>query len=429
MSNALNMQVLSILACICIFFASLLTVASVPGVVKRGTLHRDPFFRTRNAYAVRRYDNALPDEEKLRQDALINNMLYQCYFEGQPTIAHADRSRGAEAILQRACAVDSYERSQRMKERKQCGQKGARARTRKRVVVRNSRRSELKSSRALYRIMDNAIPATTAHAGNAGQAGEEDTQPAARAASGELDAHGNLAAIYGILADTQSWARADSESVKTPSLFRYYFEDAQFARFLAARTSDAANSAFYVSEADLNVLKDAARSGTPYSALDEPARLLFAKLVFNRNTFQTYISMAAIAETFQLVVDECRTVDMFMHAMHSYLMDMHAMREDAVVPAAVTASLLAADMFALAYVQCSPLTTYISVGHENHRVVQLRRHIADRAHLYIESMIMLYQAWEETPDGTVCPDILDDVMARIRAFRQQYEHRYDEGCT
>ncbi|KAI4291655.1 hypothetical protein PAPHI01_0929 [Pancytospora philotis] len=408
------MFLMHFLTCILVSLAITFYSDGHAAIKEQNFIQAEPLFMSRE-YALERAYRKLKLETSVDDSKIIEDMLYHCYYKGQPVIAEHARTNSTHAILRQACKLDSFEHTTVRKTRSRRHKKAYEHATRE------ARLEALEKDRTLYRVIAEAvIGADDPH--NTDASNDIDAPPLST--RNELYLHINLVRIYhGI-----TGPRGKTLDQETP-LYHYYLDCPRFKHFLETNERSTANAGFYVSAADVDTIRDVVERRVSYIDLDESVRLLFAKVIITRNLLETYALMRAIGDTLHFNFDEYKTADNFMCAMYAYFMAVAAngSGRNAAPPATLLA--LRAELFSLAYVHCGSKKVYLYRQRgDKMKLITLGEYIADTTSIYIRSIAVLFQAWANSPHDSIDPATMNEADARLRSFFVKHRHDYKQGC-
>ncbi|KAI4291373.1 hypothetical protein PAPHI01_0647 [Pancytospora philotis] len=374
-------------------------------------------------------------EEENKMDKKIDRMLFQCFYAGQPVVPESERAKGSLPILHKVCDECAFvgnitqqpRRFRRGRYLFQAGKDREEQDERGEVVeLENSESGESVSDDTLHSVFLNAKYGPRRAYAKADPTALNTTQQTDADAEGPRHAlHGLVSVMYDKLRNRRP-ADPNSKAPKrmlSPIGF-YYLKSKPFDAFLAAWKKSRSNSMYYISREDVNRILDEVDYGTPFSELSDYDKRLFTKLVFVRNTLETYGTIRAVMEPLGLRSNEHRTAEEFLQAMYGYLLAVHESDGKLTVPYPVAMNILTIGLFNLAYADCCPhKISSIRGGKE----VVLEYFMADKMHLFIEGVIILFKAWCRSSKTNIDPAVVSAVTDGFYSFVNHSEN-YDDGC-
>ncbi|KAI4292726.1 hypothetical protein PAPHI01_2000 [Pancytospora philotis] len=363
------------------------------------------------------------------QDRKVNEMLFQCYYPGQPVVPKGERLNGSLPILHGICESDIFTRGAAQRVRRHRVGRLPRSISQDReeeneeAAADVSESSESERPDALYSALVNARYSPPSAARKAQITFNESGQPVLTYTDPEnsdSEQENNLSILY-----DEMWNKepADADRVATP-VGHYYLRSKRFVHYLATWEKNSANAKYHISQDDVDRIRDELDAGTPFHRLSEYNKQLFAKLVFVRNALETYGMIRVVMKPLGLRVDGHRTADEFLRAMYGYLMAVQRSHGRFVVAFPVAASILTGELFSLAYADCRPDSAFVEKNGEENAEKYFK---ADRAHLYIRHIIIMFRAWRESTNAAIEPDVLLRITGDINNYVNHSEN-YDDGC-
>ncbi|KAI4292472.1 hypothetical protein PAPHI01_1746 [Pancytospora philotis] len=390
-------------------------------------------------HLLKRLKDALNKAYDERVSRKIDGMLFQCYYPGQPVAEAAVQANGSLPILHGVCDPNLYKNDPPRRRRRhrhgrhaRDAEEGHKSRDDEDgaavplAPVDDSEIADREHGKALHRVLCNArfsylepLPEEGGTRAGSGMTGAD---------TAATEEGINLASVYDRMMDYEQVTSEDAvPEWKVTSIGRYFFESEHFKAFLGSWQRSSGNEEFHISQADVDGIRGTAEGGMTYKSLSMYNKRRVAKLVFVRNGLETFGMIKAAKEALGLELDEHKTADNFLRAVYEYLMTVDGSGGRLEVALSVTAPILSADMFSIAYAQCTSFNTYVKIN-EN-KMVELGRVIVDKSFAYITSMVILFQAWEESSNTAIDPEVLEKVTERLRSFYKEFQgRRYAEGC-
>ncbi|KAI4292728.1 hypothetical protein PAPHI01_2002 [Pancytospora philotis] len=365
----------------------------------------------------------------------FDKFLFQCYYRDQPVRPKSERSGVLRPRLHGACEEDAFAHDIIPKQGRQHHHHGRQPRH----ADREARDEEVETTTpegfepthdevrdGLYTLFKNVKYASSRAYPKSFPADTELALPTFSA--DELEERvkmkvGIIPAIYGELVERVDLYNTKSVWAVSP-FGRFYLKSNSFRNFLLRWERNDDNARYYISRDDMARIQDEAETGTSFHELSSASQQRFAKLVFVRNTLETYVMMRDVMEPLGLVSSERRTAEDFLQAMYGYLTAVHRSNGTLAVEYAVGVNVFASEILSFAYAGCH---TFDVVTTYNGTEVALDDYIDRYTHRYVESMIVLFNAWIKSVKNYLDPAVLSNEVDEFYSFVKRNEN-YDDGC-
>ncbi|KAI4292727.1 hypothetical protein PAPHI01_2001 [Pancytospora philotis] len=363
----------------------------------------------------------------------FDNFLFQCYYRNQPMRSESEMPSGPRSKLHGVCDRDALTRDitpTRGRRHHHYGRHTRHAdRERSEAAAPENFESNYDEIRdGLYSVLTEARYAPSRTYAKPDSAVAEPARPTFSAAALEgLVRRGNglISNIYGKLVDREPADFNDEGPARKVTRFgRFYLSSERFEYFLSTWEKNDDNARFHISQADVDRIRDEVVNGRPFSRLSSFNKQLFGKLLFVRNTLETYAMMREVMKPLGLESSGHRTAKEFLQAMYGYLMAVHKSNGKLAVVYSVGLHVFSSELLSFAYAGChsSKITTVV-----DGREIALEEHIEGKTQLYIESMIILFKAWLKSTRTYIDPAVLSEVTDKFYSYVRPSNIR-DEGC-
>ncbi|KAI4292729.1 hypothetical protein PAPHI01_2003 [Pancytospora philotis] len=385
----------------------------------------------------------LPQEPSLKlqlteaaEEDKFDKFLYQCYYSDQPVRSERRRASGPRPRLNGVCDEEALTRDIIPRVRRAHHTDADPEAQTENVeatafeAIESNYDENLDGRRSNSTNPSNSPPSTFAKADSAVT---EPTQHALSAPAFESLArgrHGLISSMYGEMVEREP-IEFDNAQLDNAQLMwgltrfgRFYLKSRSFERFLSGWKRNDSNAAYHITQDDVNNVREEVENGMRFIWLSNSKRQQFIKLVFVRNTLETYAMMREIAEPLGLEPSERRTAEDFLQAMYGYLTAVHESDGMLTTKYSVELSVFASEILSLVYAGChSSIITTMVDGKE----VALGDHIEGKTQLYIESMIILFRAWFKSSKDYIDPAVLSEMTNRFYSYVRP-SGSYNDGC-
>ncbi|KAI4293253.1 hypothetical protein PAPHI01_2527, partial [Pancytospora philotis] len=123
----------------------------------------------------------------------------------------------------------------------------------------------------------------------------------------------------------------------------YYLNSKGFKRFLEWWERSTSNSRYYISQDDVDRIREEVCMGTRFQELSIHSKQLFGRLFFVRNALEIYGTIRFVMRPLGLASNVYRTAEDFLQALYRYLMAVHESNGRLGFESPVTSSLVAAE--------------------------------------------------------------------------------------
>ncbi|KAI4292070.1 hypothetical protein PAPHI01_1344 [Pancytospora philotis] len=197
------------------------------------------------------------------------------------------------------------------------------------------------------------------------------------------------------------------QSGVSPS-YKYYFSNEQFNKYLAGRTSNRRNKAYFISLFDFDRLRGIVAATLHYEDLSDADKELFGRMLFARNTFEMYTVMRALGDLYGFKFGPKLSLGKFESAMYRYMASLSYKGECEQAPATITNLIFGIEIFSQAYINCHQLDINIDTRYYGKKIkMGLKRYMATKAPAVVKAIIVMYRTWSNSPTATLTtPGIL-----------------------
>ncbi|KAI4292730.1 hypothetical protein PAPHI01_2004 [Pancytospora philotis] len=362
----------------------------------------------------------------------FDKYLYQCYYRDQPVRSKRERAKGSRPRLYGVCDKDAITRDIIPKKGRRHHHYGGRPRHSDKEAGTpapadvESNYDETRDG--IYSVLTKVRYAPSRKYTKAGSAFAELVHPTFSATELERvirDEADLISVLHHKLVEHELVYYSDEDPIQDLTIFgHFYLKSKSFKHFLSTWEKNDGNARYHITQADVDRIRDEVQGGMRFRWLSSTDKELFGKLVFVRNVLETYATIREVMEPLGLEAGDHRTAEDFLQAMHGYLMAVHESNGKLAVATSVRLSVFASQLLSFAYAGCQPSKVTTTVDGKE---VALDDIVDEKAHHYIEGMIVLFKAWFKSYKDYLDPAVLSAETSALYSYDKPSDN-YDNGC-